>query len=294
MDSFLSSSAYPLPSDPSGYRSPRLNDFDGSPQAPPPHDSFDYTSNDGPHFPHTPSYNGSYQNSPYSFTSELPTFDSAEDSLGLFVDNPSGISITQEYDPSEYDLPNGSGLLTIDDGYMTTIDSHNPHVSISVASYEHQSSTPFDYSSPSSNGGDDDKRSRASSVSEHMQSKSSPRLDFTQNFESFNINSPNWASNQLPSGSQSPPPAHKPPSPPQLVIPDTATSPSAVIDDPPIINAPDGDGGVMMDGPQLHIVPATPISGGGAQSQPVPFQQTLATLQQGQSPLCLSAVSVFA
>jgi hypothetical protein len=29
----------------------------------------------------------------------------------------------------------------------------------------------------------------------------------------------------------------------------------------PLINAPQGDGGVM-NGPQLHIVPATPVSGG--------------------------------
>ncbi|KIM84929.1 hypothetical protein PILCRDRAFT_66942 [Piloderma croceum F 1598] len=50
---------------------------------------------------------------------------------------------------------------------------------------------------------------------------------------------------------------------------------------PPVINAPDGDGGLMGEGPQLHIVPATPVSGGGGASQPAPFQTSLDTLHQG-------------
>ena len=50
-----------------------------------------------------------------------------------------------------------------------------------------------------------------------------------------------------------------------------------------MINAPDGDGGFVSSGPQLHIVPATPVSGGGAASQAVPFQSTLETLHQGKS-----------
>lgn len=49
-----------------------------------------------------------------------------------------------------------------------------------------------------------------------------------------------------------------------------------------MINAPDGDGGFVSSGPQLHIVPATPVSGGGAASQAVPFQSTLETLHQGK------------
>ncbi|KAH7920235.1 hypothetical protein BV22DRAFT_1021585 [Leucogyrophana mollusca] len=52
--------------------------------------------------------------------------------------------------------------------------------------------------------------------------------------------------------------------------------------EPPLINAPEGDGG-FSSGPQLHIVPATPVSGGGAASQAVPFQSTLETLHQGKS-----------
>jgi hypothetical protein len=39
----------------------------------------------------------------------------------------------------------------------------------------------------------------------------------------------------------------------------------------------------MMDGPQLCIVPATPVSGGGAGRASVPFQTTLSTLSQGES-----------
>lgn len=39
----------------------------------------------------------------------------------------------------------------------------------------------------------------------------------------------------------------------------------------------------MTSGPQLHIVPATPVSGGGAASQSVPFQSTLETLHQGST-----------
>ena len=48
----------------------------------------------------------------------------------------------------------------------------------------------------------------------------------------------------------------------------------------PIINAPHGDDD-MMNGPQLHIVPATPVSGGGVGRSNGPFQTTLATLSQG-------------
>jgi hypothetical protein len=50
----------------------------------------------------------------------------------------------------------------------------------------------------------------------------------------------------------------------------------------PIINAPNGDDDVM-DGPQLCIVPATPVSGGGAGRASVPFQTTLSNLGQGES-----------
>jgi len=44
-----------------------------------------------------------------------------------------------------------------------------------------------------------------------------------------------------------------------------------------------GNNGGLSAGPRFHIVPATPISGGGADGGAgVPFQQTLATLTQGE------------
>ncbi|TFK36700.1 hypothetical protein BDQ12DRAFT_724885 [Crucibulum laeve] len=70
----------------------------------------------------------------------------------------------------------------------------------------------------------------------------------------------------------------KPPSPPRLMMPDQ---------EPPTINAPDGMGG---GGPQLHIVPATPISGGGAGREPVPFQTRLETLHQSEYFLLSSSI----
>ena len=51
--------------------------------------------------------------------------------------------------------------------------------------------------------------------------------------------------------------------------------------DIPIINAPQGNDD-MVDGPQLCIVPATPVSGGGADSARVPFQP-ISTHSQGKS-----------
>lgn len=58
-----------------------------------------------------------------------------------------------------------------------------------------------------------------------------------------------------------------------------------------MINAPEGDGGFVSSGPQLHIVPATPVSGGGAASQAVPFQSTLETLHQGKFIDIITAIS---
>jgi len=111
---------------------------------------------------------------------------------------------------------------------------------------------------------------------------SSPRLDVTQGLENMRFESPNWGTHVLPGVDRSNTPPHKPHSPPQLVIPDSSNASSGNVfgSSPPVINAPDGDGGLMGAGPQLHIVPATPISGGGGTSQPVPFQSTLETLHQ--------------
>lgn len=226
---------------------------------------------DNPHFPPTPSYNGSYQNSPFSGISELPPFDTAEGSnFALFArEDASGASINDDYDPSEYDLPNGASLLTFDDTYMTSGDVA---VSITPPAFDQSSPQTMDHSSPASSaGGEDGRRSRASSTSSYMH-PNSPPLDFAQNFESLHFESPAWPPSQLPSDRPSPP-AQKPQSPPQLLIPESPALSSH--DEPPTINAPEGDGS-MLSGPQLHIVPATPIGGGGA-AQNVPF------LQQGMS-----------
>lgn len=226
---------------------------------------------DNAHFPHTPSYNGS----PFSQYSDLPSFGNGDtpDALNLFEDNPSGITISEEYDPAEYDLPDSSSLLTFDDSYMSRVDPHNPHVSITPPAYDRSSPTAYDHASPaSSNGLEDDHLSRGSSSSSYMHPNSPPLGDFAANFESLHFESPNWSNAQLPKGDRSSPPAQKPQSPPQLVIPDIASPATTVHDEPPIINAPDGDGG-MPSGPQLHIVPATPISGGGGPVQNVPFLQ---------------------
>lgn len=241
---------------------------------------------DGGHFPHTPSYNGSYQNSPYSVLSDLPTFDTNDgpDSLALFDDNPSGISITEEYDPSEYDVPNGSGLISFDDNFMSAVDSGSHQVSVSITPPAHETSpSPYDHPSPaSSNGAEDDRRSHGSSASSYMHPNSPPLNDFTQNFESMHFESPSWSTSQLPGDRRSPPSQQKAHSPPQLVIPDLSSPATTVHDEPPTINAPEGDG--MPAGPQLHIVPATPISGGGGVAQNVPF------LTQGLC--CFTALSL--
>lgn len=239
------------------------------------------------HFPHTPSYNGS----PYSQYSDLPTFGNSDapDALNLFnEDNPSGITISEEYDPAEYDLPGSSSLLTFDDSYMAAMDGHNPHVSITPPAYDQPSPTSYDHASPaSSNGLDDDHLSHGSSGSSYIHPNSPPLADFAANFESMHFESPSWTLSRLGQGDRSSPPMTGPQSPPQLVIPDIG-SPSTVHDEPPTINAPDGDG--LPAGPQLHIVPATPISGGTGPARTVSF------LQQGEfSPrfASLFAIAMF-
>ncbi|KAI0719367.1 hypothetical protein C8T65DRAFT_736701 [Cerioporus squamosus] len=244
------------------------------------YDSFDPYPDPVSHFPHTPSYNGSYQNSPYSTYSDLPPIDGTDDSLALFADNPSGITITEEYNPDEYDVPSSGGPLILDERYM-----NGAHVSVSVTPPLHDYSSPnaFDHASPaSSNGLEDDGHSHASSNSSYMH-PSSPRPDISQSFQdSLSFHSPAWPAGSLPEDRRSPP-MNKPQSPPQLVIPDTTSPGGASGDSPPIINAPDGDGGLIGSGPTLQIVPATPVSGGGVTAQNVPFQDTLANLQQGGS-----------
>ncbi|KAG1853912.1 hypothetical protein DFJ58DRAFT_387414 [Suillus subalutaceus] len=164
-----------------------------------------------PPFPHTPSYNGSYQNSPYSGQSELSYDPDGPESFGLFDGDASNVASRDEYDPSEYDPPN-SGLLMFQGEYMPDVD-HNS-LSVTRASFDNLSPNVFDHSSPSSNGGGDEPRSRASSVSSNPQiPTSSPRLDMAHSFENLHFESPHWQSHKLP-GDRSMSPPRKPQSPP--------------------------------------------------------------------------------
>ncbi|KAK6996571.1 hypothetical protein R3P38DRAFT_3222310 [Favolaschia claudopus] len=136
-----------------------------------------------PQFPHTPSYNGSYHNSPYSGHSEL-SFSGGD--LGLFEEE---AAVVPEYDPSEYDPPQSSSLLMFND-----TDYSFSSVPVNV-----ERSASYDYSSPSSTGSGE-QRSRASSIS---QSGSPPH-------ERHRTGAP------TPSPATSPPSPH-PKSPPRLM-----------------------------------------------------------------------------
>lgn len=247
-----------------------------------PFDTYEFNHLQSPPFPHTPSYNGSYQNSPYSGHSDLSYDPDGPESLTFLGDGLDTLASREDYDPSEYDPPNSSGLLVFDGEFMTNLDPSGAHVSVSVtpAQIDQHSPRSYDHSSPSSNG-DGRPRSRASSVSSNPQilPHSSPHFDVAHTFENLRFESPNWRQNQLP-GERTLSPPRKAQSPPQLLIPDS--SPALFAQEAPMINAPDGDGGFVSSGPQLHIVPATPVSGGGAASQAVPFQATLETLHQGK------------
>ncbi|KAL4062872.1 hypothetical protein V8B97DRAFT_1947834 [Scleroderma yunnanense] len=248
-----------------------------------PFDTYEFSHLQSPPFPHTPSYNGSYQNSPYSGHSELSFDPEGPENFGLLGDELSRLAAREDYDPSEYDAPNSS-LLMFDGDFL---DPNGAQVSVSVtpAPLDQHSPLSFDHSSPSSND-DGGPRSRASSVSsnpnQQIHAGSSPRLDVARTFEKLRFESPNWRGNHLPTDRAMSPPK-KPQSPPQLLIPDSSPSGRPLFSqEPPQINAPEGDGG-FMSGPQLHIVPATPVSGGGAASQSAPFQSTLETLHQGST-----------
>ncbi|KAH9481163.1 hypothetical protein JR316_0005683 [Psilocybe cubensis] len=146
----------------------------------------------------------------------------------------------------------------------------------------------------------------------------SPRLDVAHSFGNMSVHTPNWGTQPLPAASlggfanpntspspnnlrmHSPLPSQKPQSPPRLLMPDEYEAPSilqqqqqdsSMLTAVPKINAPGDDDmegnngnaeGAGGGGPRFHIVPATPISGGGDGHANVPFQQTLATLTQGQ------------
>ena len=234
-------------------------------------DSFDLRPS-SPHFPATPSYNGSYHNSPYSAVSELD-FDSKDDNLGLLND-PLVIPPTEDYDPAKYDPPS-TGLLMFDDNFMTGVNNPN-RVSVSITPADDASSPGYyDHPSPaSSNGGaesgaENDRPSPASSVSSRLGVSASPHLDFHQ----LRVESPYHRPVSMPSEGASP--QMKPQSPPVLVIPDL-NQPSGYQQEQPVIHAPAGDG----VGPHLHIVPATPV-GGGEAAQVGGFRNNIS---QGPSP----------
>ncbi|KAJ3852382.1 krueppel-like factor 16 [Lentinula lateritia] len=265
-----------------------LVDFNNLPASPPvtfeviPDNHEPYIHNNGGS--QSPSFTGaeldisSYNNSPFSGHSEL-SFDDDLDyppsaGFGLFSgeNNHSAAS----YDPSEYDNPTGNSLLMFND---------NDYLSSYQGSYG-------DYSSPGSSNGSANEgiRSRASSVSSnhqqplshlspHLQAQHlprSPHMAVAQSFEGMSFHSPAWGNEPLPEHSpRQAQAAGKPQSPPRLLMPD---------DEVPTINAPDdGDGGA---GPALRIVPATPVSGGGAvtnQLMYIPADNNLAPFSGNQS-----------
>ncbi|KAJ3775646.1 krueppel-like factor 16 [Lentinula raphanica] len=260
-----------------------LGDFNNPPPSPPvtfeviPDTNEIFANNGGTQ---SPSFTGaeldisSYNNSPFSAHSEL-SFDDDLDyssSAGFGLLSAEGNQRAPGYDPSEYDNPTGNSLLMFND---------NDYLSSYQGTYG-------DYSSPGSSNGsaNDGIRSRASSVSSNHQQQPvhlspnlqaqhitrSPHMSVAQSFETMSFHSPAWGNEPLPehsprqaqfpadvqSRSLSPQRASgKPQSPPRLLMPD---------DEVPTINAPDdGDGGA---GPALRIVPATPVSGGGAVTNP--------------------------
>ena len=206
------------------------------------HYDYDFPAS-SPNLPPTPSYRGS----PYTTQSELEPFDG---SIVVVGDDP------QDYNPTEYDAPSNN--------HSPLLNFMHPHVSLTPPAVDGGFEHSFDHSSPASSNGLQDQesetRSRASSVSSHSQYQPSPPP--IPGFESLGFGSPHWNTSHLPADGSSPP-SQKPPSPPSLVIPDASPSMNSesLRTRPPLINAPQGDGGVM-NGPQLHIVPATPVSGG--------------------------------
>ena len=193
-----------------------------------------------------PAFNDPSYYSPFSNHSELSFIGEHDLDLTVF-DDPAHTLLT-DYDPADYDNPTASSLLVYQDNdYMP----------------------PYNYASPSSDN-DDDKPSRASSVSY----SASPRFDVAQSFEAMSFRSPAFPTESLPHSPQ-------PLSPPRLFMPDDH------LPDPqplPKINAPDPDNG--LGGLMLNIVPATPIGGGASAANPVPFlhasQQSPFQLAQNQ------------
>lgn len=244
-----------------------------------------------PVYPNTPSYNGSYFNSPFSQHSDLVELDFLQDLPSAST----GTSGQNDYEPSEYDAPNQSSSLLM---LPSDQDFMSPHFSPPIDNQRGRGS-PFDQPSPisSSPGRDDNnhpaRHSRASSVASNQHSpqpslspqpqfQPSPRLDALSSFGNISIQTPNWAPLPLPN-SHSPNipavPLPKPQSPPRLAMP-SGISFSSEATAIPTINAPDSKD--PSNGLMFNIVPATPVAGGDTGvRQHIPFQQTLSTLSQG-------------
>ncbi len=250
-----------------------------------------------PIHPHTPSYNGSYYNSPFSNHSELPDLD-------FFQDFPSSTTansgLNPEYEPSEYDAPNQGNSLLI---FQSEAGFMSPHLSPNNSGPDglRTRGSPFDHGSPASSTGVDDnhhggRHSRASSISSNHESPSaqapnthspqapfqpSPRLEVMHSFGNMSVHTPNWVTQPLPSHSPrigKEPLQQKPQSPPRLTMPSAMTFASEATAVPKI-NAPDADDGGLA----FNIVPATPVAGRDTNGrQHLPFQQTLDTLSQGE------------
>ena len=260
--------------------------------------------------PHTPSYNGSYYNSPFSQHSEL-SFNGEELSFDLLQELDMGG--VNEYEPSDYDGPT-AGLGTGSSSLLIFApDADYTQFNAAAAEGHRNKGSPFDHSSPSDNGDDipsfniSDNRahSRASSVNPSPQHSPSPRppsQDVTQSFGNISIHTPNWGTQPLPHSPQ------KAQSPPRLLMPEGILDSAQSIAHhqrsrsssdgdammmtavPKIIPPDDADQGAM-GGPSFHFVPATPVSGAGDERQGPPFQHTLTTLVQGGGSLSRLLIS---
>jgi len=254
--------------------------------------------------PHTPSYNGSFNGSPFSQHSELD-FSGEDISFELL----NGLSTMEKYEPSDYEGPSGGLGTGTNSLLMFTQDADymSPHFSPDA----HRS--PLDHSSPSDNG--DEQAPYTSDNHGHSRSPSAiaqsppPQVqshDVTQSFGNISIHTPNWGTQPLPSHSPHLP-AQKSQSPPRLIMPEGVLDSAHPISQHqhsrslsdtmptsgPKINVPDQDGGDHHDGPSFHFVPATPVGGTGDERLGAPFQQTLTTLVQGGSYFNFFFWSVF-
>lgn len=257
-------------------------------------------TNSGPPYAY-PSHQGSYHNSPYS---DFASFDEGSNDfadISIHIDQPDvdGLVVEHDYDPADYDAPGDNALYFDNDDFI-------PNLSPDLAAR-------YDHSSPASSAGDGPgqdqlsvlshgQRSRASSVSSNhgvnpaltTGAPGSRDYQSTFEFENMTFNSPSPGPQQLWSqNTQSPTSANKPMSPPALYIPGpdiihTAGTPSPTSSAHSDAGAGANRGGLgaglLPSGPGIHIVPATPVSGGGANGHDIhSFQDILG----GESCSCV-------